>query len=107
MEKIYLVFTVHEDNFYNNKTVTVDCFKSKEEAIGRIHLYTDAQVVLEKAESTDTFGIDFDINSFIPGPIKSMFWGMGKILYGKTVTGKFKDTFNYTYRFMVEKNFED
>lgn len=100
MKKVYLVFTVNE-----SKTVDVDVFTNKEDAIKRIDVYSDAQVNLENSEISDKFS-----EIFVPQEIYQMFWPVGKILYGTRVKscfetkGFYKAKISYTTdRFVVEK----
>ena len=93
MEKVYLIFTVHDV-----KTVQVDVFGNKEDAIKRIDDYSDAQVRLENSEISDKYS-----DEFVPQELYQMFWPIGKILYGVTVEGLFQGKKHYTDRFIIEK----
>ena len=104
MEKAYLVFTLHEDNFSGSETISVDLFTNKEDAIKRVDEYSDAQIYIEKSEIIREFGIYFDV-VFVPEEIYK-FWPTGKVIYGKTVRSEFMKKYCYTYRFVIEKEFE-
>lgn len=100
MKKVYLVFTVND-----TKTVNIEVFIDKEDAIKRIDDYSDAQVNLENSEIYDKYS-----DEFVPQEIYQMFWPVGKILYGTRVKkcfetkGFYKSKIIYTTdRFVVEK----
>lgn len=104
MEKAYLVFTLHEDNFSGSETISVDLFTNKEDAVKRVDEYSDAQIYIEKGEIIREFGIYFDVE-FVPEEIYK-FWPTGKVIYGKTIRSTFMKEYCYTYRFVIEKEFE-
>lgn len=104
MEKAYLVITLHEDNFGGSENICVDLFTNKEDAVKRIDEYSDSQVSLEKGEIIRQFGT-YCGAEFVPEEVYR-FWPTGKVIYGKTVRSEFMREYCYTYRFLIEKEFE-
>lgn len=104
MERAYLVITLHEDNFGGSENISIDLFTNKEDAVKRIDDYSDAQVSIEKGEITRQFGT-YCGAEFVPEKVYK-FWPTGKVIYGKTVRSEFMREFCYTYRFLIEKDFE-